>query len=179
MPRLRKGERIFKEDGKTVVALSPGARTALLVLGPGIRCFVAITLLFAGCKVLLFRGTMMLVVLCSMSLLFVVNLDDLMMNALSGAASKKELGDLKFVYTKTNTRLHSYWIGGASGLTHMVSCIAFAAFYVYVMETEVMNFRNGCWAYRNQFGDAEIEPHSDMMTFSQMFSAMFKGFLYN
>merc|ERR1719253_703020 len=170
---------MFKEDGKTVASLSRGARAALLILGPAMRCFVAVLLLFAGCKVLLFRSTMMLVVLCSMSLLFVVNLDDLMMNALSGAATKKELESLKFVYTKTNTRLHSYWIGGLSGLTHMVSCIAFAAFYVYVMETEVMNFRNGCWAYRNQFGDAEIEPHSDMMTFSQMFSAMFKGFLYN
>ena len=169
MPKCKKGSRMFLEDGKTVVSLSPVTRSVLLAMGPGVRCFIAVALLFSGCKVLLYRQSMMLVVLCSMSLLFVVSLDDLMMNALSGAATKKQLEDLSFEFTKRNTRLHAHWIGGMSGLTHAVVCIAFSVLYVYVTQTEVTSFCSGCWNYHFKYPDLLV-PATNMESFSDMFS---------
>ena len=181
MPTCKKGGRMFLEDGKTVVSLSPVIRFVLLAMGPGVRCFVAIALLFSGCKVLLYRQTMMLVVLCSMSLGFVISLDDLMMNALSGPATKKALENLSFEFTKRNTRLHEHWIGGLSGLTHAVLSIAFSALYVYVAETQVMSFRAGCWNYHFKYPEL-LKPETDMETFSEMFATFAQqtsaGFLY-
>jgi hypothetical protein len=173
MPKCKKGSRMFLEDGKTVVSLSPVTRSVLLAMGPGVRCFVAVALLFSGCKVLLYRQSMMLVVLCSMSLLFVVSLDDLMMDALSGAATKKQLEDLSFEFTKRNTRLHAHWIGGMNGLTHAFLCIAFSVLYVYVTQTEVTSFRLGCWNYHYKYPDLLV-PATNTESFSDMFSTFFQ-----
>lgn len=175
MPRTKQGGRMFADDGNTVVSLTPGTRFILLAMGPGVRFVVAVLLIISGAKVLLYRQTMMLVVLCSMSLGFVVGLDDLLFGALSGEKTKGELKGLTFTYTKRVGRLNTYWTGGLNGLVYVALCLLFAFLYVYAYETVVMSFRNQCWAYQQAFGaESNIQPKTDMETFSEMFSTWAK-----
>jgi hypothetical protein len=179
MPRCKKGSRMFLDDGKTVVSLTRPTRMILLTMGPGVRFFVAIVLIISGCKVLLYRQTMMLVVLCSMSLGFVVSLDDLLFGALSGERTKEELKGLTFEYTKSIGRLNKYWTAGLNGMTHAVICMLFSYFYVYWYEHTVMDFRYACWDYHKSFPD-DLKLPTSMETFQQMFQTWAKeafGFL--
>jgi hypothetical protein len=142
--------------GMLLVRLETWQRVTLLILGPAMKMVITCLVFYAGCKWLILQKSELKIVLKSLCMQFVVQVDEMMLG-LSTVNTRKHLKAFRLQTMRPDPALKMpSWDSGLGGVVHLFFVMAFVLFVTQFIFKDLMNFRKACHDYNEVFPAEEI-----------------------
>lgn len=141
-----------EKDGTVYIThTTRGLWVYFLFLVNGPRLVASVVLGYIGMQFLFFAKTPAMLIMKSLSLAFVVTLDELIFGGLASSVFKKEVGKMKVSYKKQRDHKPEKWNQWGSTVTKCVIIFAILHIYVDVIHANMEHFRRTCSHYKDTF----------------------------
>jgi hypothetical protein len=148
-----------------VVTLSRGMKVLLILIDPLTRFIIAVGLCYAGSKFLILQTHSTTIVLKVLTMRFVVQVDEYLLNTIVTRSSTKELKKARLMTRFGRPQRTNWWENGLGQAFWLFCSLTIMYLIIAVAFHKLDDFRNNCRIYRDAFPKG---PLGDRPTFMKV-----------